>query len=642
MRSREFVTEVPMNPGVYAQSIETGSDQGVLVGYEFEVCVPEDTINQPLEIDGIPDWVKRMPKKWFKIAHINDDGIDHGIKLRQPIEFNGQQYTSISKLNSAYVEKKIEEPIKSWFESLPDDIRAGINQVWRKDQQQLDKEYGGDNWKDNIYLHFAGTARNYIFREISRSKDNGKRNTPKELAKMVGPIMKIRDEALNGDLANKDFLQDIFGTTKFIELYQHPALELFQDYWSESDDFDDYSGDAEYQGAVKVLTPALKRAYGKVVVFDTYHQMKKDATSWYIEPDGSLKPDGPMDGAAEVVSPPLPVKQSIEALKTFYSIARQLKLYTNQSTGLHINVSIPAKLDVMKLAVFLGDEHVLSSWDRLDSEYAQSVMQNIQTDPDFTLKRYNPTTEKGFKALQRIVKDVTDDHVASISYNGKYVSFRHTGGDYLSDYSSVTNVVGRFVRAMVIAADPSAYRKEYMAKLIKLLTRGDKPAAVGIGSITALKTQPVKAVATVMYGVNRQATPKKLVKNYIIYEEGTIIASPALTQQIANQNYQSVYSKVKDTTKKQMDKFAKNGAVAVVLEFPDTAKMSSADPEPRAMYNDGRDDRLCIYITVDVTLQPGTPDHTEYLNTLIAQYKKQVKDKMTTNRAQQRSGGGRR
>ena len=51
MRARQFeeqtVDEVAMNPTAFAQAIEQGQAKGVLVGFEFEVCIPEATFNAP-------------------------------------------------------------------------------------------------------------------------------------------------------------------------------------------------------------------------------------------------------------------------------------------------------------------------------------------------------------------------------------------------------------------------------------------------------------------------------------------------------------------------------------------------------------------------------------------------------------------
>jgi hypothetical protein len=75
-----------------------------------------------------------------------------------------------------------------------------------------------------------------------------------------------------------------------------------------------------------------------------------------------------------------------------------------------------------------------------------------------------------FKTIVQVARDLMDEHTVSISgENKKYFSFRHAGGDYLSNYAKIVNTVGRFVRAMLIASDPDAYRQEYLAKITKLI-----------------------------------------------------------------------------------------------------------------------------------------------------------------------------
>jgi hypothetical protein len=238
-------------------------------------------------------------------------------------------------------------------------------------------------------------------------------------------------------------------------------LELGDD----EDDEDDYDDDEDknYSAAAAVLEPLISNAMGReVTVFHSYHQQDKNLTNWYIEPDGSLTSDNAGDASAEIVSPPLPVDQAVDALKKFYALAAQHGLYTNKTTGLHINVSIPKKLDLLKLAVFLGDQYVLKYFGREANTYARSVEkhlgQEVQKNSDVDLIK-----------LKRMADYATSGHTSSISDNGKYISFRHAGGDYLQDYQGVFNVMGRFVRAMIIASSASAYANEYRTKLAKLV-----------------------------------------------------------------------------------------------------------------------------------------------------------------------------
>jgi hypothetical protein len=86
--------------------------------------------------------------------------------------------------------------------------------------------------------------------------------------------------------------------------------------------------------------------------------------------------------------------------------------------------------------------------------------------------RQRKTDQRLIKYLEHIARTATDGHTASISRNRKYISFRHAGDDYLNNLQSTVDVVGRFVRAMVIAATPTAYREEYLKKLATLIEPG--------------------------------------------------------------------------------------------------------------------------------------------------------------------------
>ena len=187
----------------------------------------------------------------------------------------------------------------------------------------------------------------------------------------------------------------------------------------------------------------------------------------------------------------------MEALKKFYAFAKKYKFYTDDSnsTGLHINVSIPKDIDILKLVMFTGDKYALSKFNREDNLYARSALEMLQnrvTD----LKAYNTkklrrkskvypnsvpkhTSTLNMKTLVDIAKNQTAGHYVSISTdnNGKYISFRSAGGDYLNQFQDVINIVGRFVQAMIIASDSELYKKEYIKKLTQLVGAPSNPMA---------------------------------------------------------------------------------------------------------------------------------------------------------------------
>lgn len=255
------------------------------------------------------------------------------------------------------------------------------------------------------------------------------------------------------------------------------------------------SRSSSYTDGAEFLKANLKDSFGENIrIFTGYHQETKLLDRWYIEPDGSLSPN-PGDYSAEVVSPPLRAGDAMAALRTFYEKARQMNLYTNSSTGLHINVSIPGNLDVLKLATFIGDSHVLKQFGRENNRYARSVIQSLRSQgnlPTVGSSEFKDA-EKEMKAL---VQRISGDHFATVNFNGKYVSFRHAGGDYLNKMTDIANTVGRFVRAMMIAADPEAYRAEYVNKLLKMMKDPGSTDSVSFSDIRKVTSKgiPVRVV----------------------------------------------------------------------------------------------------------------------------------------------------
>jgi hypothetical protein len=91
-----------------------------------------------------------------------------------------------------------------------------------------------------------------------------------------------------------------------------------------------------------------------------------DALHYIVEPDGSLDADSSGDTGLEFVSPPLPIDEILSDLNKVKAWAKEYGCYTNDSTGLHINISVPGysreNLDFVKLALLLGDKYVLDSF----------------------------------------------------------------------------------------------------------------------------------------------------------------------------------------------------------------------------------------------------------------------------------------
>lgn len=227
--------------------------------------------------------------------------------------------------------------------------------------------------------------------------------------------------------------------------------------------------------AAEWLKKELEPVLGTIEIFTRYHQARKKLDRWYIEPDGSLRPKLP-DYSLEFVGPPKSAKESLSDLQKFADAAQRLKLYTNESTGIHINVSIPRRLDLLKLAMFSADKRALDTFGRLNTSHGRRYAANV-IDKLTSKYKVNDIGKPGtLDRLRDLALTITSDHFSSISATGGetgYISFRHAGGDYLSKMPDLIRTIKTFIRAMVIASSPDAMRQEYINKLEKAVSKTD-------------------------------------------------------------------------------------------------------------------------------------------------------------------------
>ena len=238
----------------------------------------------------------------------------------------------------------------------------------------------------------------------------------------------------------------------------------------------------------------LERAIGAEVVFSpSYHGAPRHTDTWQLETDDTIN-DDPDEGTEgmELISPPMPIPDSLRALRRVLAYARQRGCETDSSTGLHINISLPsqsiADLDYVKLILFMGDRYVLERFDRQASEYCHSALKmledHMKANPRFRVESAMATMRKGlFNLATKELANIETGKYVSAHLKRNYVEFRSPGGDYLvgSAESAIIETVLRFVRAMAIASNPEARRQEYARKLYKFVRPTDPSQATGMG-----------------------------------------------------------------------------------------------------------------------------------------------------------------
>jgi hypothetical protein len=151
MRARQFeeqtVDEVAMNPTTFAQAIEQGQAAGVLVGFEFEVCIPEETFNVPQ-----PGSENKSEK--------NISGILYSQNVLENLDFNEvspEQWDSVFQFknppptgfktmveaHAAYTNQLIDQ-VKDLYYKIPEKARkkAEKEEIFNDEREEEDAVFG--------------------------------------------------------------------------------------------------------------------------------------------------------------------------------------------------------------------------------------------------------------------------------------------------------------------------------------------------------------------------------------------------------------------------------------------------------------------------------------------------------------------
>jgi hypothetical protein len=365
----------------------------------------------------------------------------------------------------------------------------------RRDVERMRERMQNDyqEWLDDkIYQDWERRGEEYLEEWVPNNVDESEWNPD-------GLEGDERQEALEEFIANLH--ADPGGSDAFDEYREENQESYDESDWLDDEDLDRMSAvenaysmnwphwrstGGSGEGSIEEVADSFRDAVGRPILASTsYHsgRVPRPSTTnlqYIVEPDGSLNPDDSDDQGLEFVSPPLPIEELLSDLNKVKAWADRTGCYTNDSTGLHINVSVPGwtqgtdQLDYVKLALLLGDEFVLDSFGRAGNTYAKSAMGKI-----VDMVRQNPNRaqllmnrmKQGLDQLAtRLVHGRQTEKYTSINVKNGYIEFRSPGGDWLNDkFPEIENTLRRFTVALSAAVDPAAYRQEYLKKLYKLL-----------------------------------------------------------------------------------------------------------------------------------------------------------------------------
>jgi Putative amidoligase enzyme len=534
MRARHFIIseselfEINMSPGNLKQ---LAGKIDARVGMEFEMIVPnvETDDNAESEPDYGPD---ERVRGWQSIESFFNDS-DHNSRA------------SIGRLHDELFQEYTEsdywqEAEQSWWEE---------NEEYYV-EQAVEKELGEELWQE--------AADQLGDRKFADERD--RKNAIEEIYSTL--IADRRDESINNndeiyDLARDDameesepdhetgfnrFLRNSYSymtdiESSFSHLVTWPYWELAGD-----DDADVSKVANDFEGYVNM----------KVDYSQSYHGAKRRPDAYVVEPDSSLDGDNPGDTGLEFVSPPLTLEQMTQHLEAVKEYARDNNCYTNRTTGLHINVSVPKmnmdNLDYVKLALLLGDKYVLEQFGRSANTYCKSAMDEI-----LSRAKSNRNQVPGLldmmkaglnKLAGKMIHSGSTGKYISINNKEKYIEFRSPGGDWLNtDLDKIVSTMNRFVVALDAAVDPAKYKEEYSKKLYKVIAPENASDTIKYFAKYAAGALPKAALKSFLKQAKLEREVKKKTDDGKLYYWNVTVPGSSASLQVVAANRNDAWSK---------------------------------------------------------------------------------------------------
>lgn len=378
----------------------------------------------------------------------------------------------------------------------------------------LDEEF--QSWADDEFASYEESDRSSedAFEIAQSNVDRNDYESRDEYDAAVEDYLEQNEDYIRDELQQRFFdNSDLF--ERFIDEQDISTMVEFASQYNLSWPYVTYP---ESGGGISVDAVAddFSQMIGKPVnASSSYHGARREPGKYVVEPDGSLEGDEGEAGL-EFVSPPLTIPEMLSDLDKVVKWAGRIGAYTNDSTGLHMNVSVPGlsrnTLDYVKLAIFLGDEYVLEQFGRAGNSYCKSAMKAIRekakSNPDQVREMLNQFQNGLNKLASRAIHTGETNKYTSINNKGDYVEFRSPGGDWLGTYGDesgkVKNTLLRTIVALNAAADPEAYKKEYYKKLYKTLSLGQEDNAIEYFAKYAAGEMPKEELKTFIKQIQLQ------------------------------------------------------------------------------------------------------------------------------------------
>jgi hypothetical protein len=473
--------EVSMSPSSLQKFANSPEAEGMLMGIEFEMNVPNiDTSDFE---DGAgemePDYSENVSCtdineiiNFFRNGDFSNMGRGDADRVRDELD---EEYSNwVMEQAGDYVEQNEGDLLSAVRENLEDVIDFELDKFLEEARAKwIDENEGEDSTTSNALEEIRDLSRQLRADATDDAVDILMRDASSS-------------EYLNAYDGEREYLEQEFRNSADGDMeawLSSIGVEDMQDASSQWDLSWPYLMPVSYSNGgtdnLMSLAEDFSAAMGVdyAITASGYHEAQRDGVHWIIEPDSSINSDDHNDVGLEFVSPPMPLKDGLAAMEKLISWAKSKGCTTNESTGLHMNISVPdytfGNLDFVKLALFMGDDHVLEQFNRVSNSYCSSALAIVKRNlgakgvADNLLQSMR---EHLNVAASKAVHSGHTDKYTSINTQTGYVEFRGPGGDYLNkDIGTLVNTALRLSQSLRIATDPVAYKKEYAKKLYSLV-----------------------------------------------------------------------------------------------------------------------------------------------------------------------------
>ena len=509
--------EVRMAPSNLKQFANSKEAEGIMAGFEAEVIfrgANGSNYSEESEPDYDLDQRTRGISSVVNFFEGNGEYNSDDDLRRLEEELQNDYYEWLGEASSEYFFANANRIVKDYIEESDEwDETAAITEALENEGYS----------EEDIAAAFAAKKAIYAAR-AQYDDDDAMDKARKEYGEAFG--IYIDGQTLAGDMLDKQVEETIEKQDKLYYEAQENAREAFEEssdgdteewmtsvglrhmtdisnryaiewpYWTQGNEDNEGTFSEEAARGVAASFQKILPAGQKIKVTN-WAGKDKEPDTWYFESDGSIEPDESDDLACEIVSPPMPLKECLEMLDKFFTWLKTEDGYTNDSTGFHMGVSMPeqntSKIDFTKLALFLGDKHVLEEFGRLGNTYCKSalgIIENRLLQGDVDPKKVLGYLKEGLnKTASNVLANSSGfGKFVTINPKEKYIEFRSAGNeDYSENISKLQDTLGRYAQSMYIASHPDMYRNEYQKKLYKLLepTEKDFRAAKEISRFSA-------------------------------------------------------------------------------------------------------------------------------------------------------------